>query len=143
MNVEGGVRQRLYQLCTEFGWFLTSSSGASPFGTRITYRYFIDYCRVAFGDWITQEVVYDGVRLTNLHYGADDPSVTNVVYVNAEFDPTRLISITNYTIVLANAFIIDRAVVALEWMSPNENDPAAIKLIHREIEGYINLWLSN
>uniref|UniRef100_A0A182IUD0 Prolylcarboxypeptidase n=1 Tax=Anopheles atroparvus TaxID=41427 RepID=A0A182IUD0_ANOAO len=142
-NAEFGIRQRLYQLCTEFGWFLTSASGDSPFGTRVTYRYFIDTCRAAFGDWITQEIVYEGVRLTNLHYGADDPRVTNVLYVNAEFDPTRLVSITNYTNVLANAFVIDQAVVALDWLPPNDSDPEAIKLIQREIEGYINLWVSN
>ncbi|KFB38637.1 AGAP003642-PA-like protein [Anopheles sinensis] len=142
-NAEFGIRQRLYQLCTEFGWFLTSSTGDSPFGTRITYRYFLETCRAVFGDWMTEDIVYEGVRLTNLHFGADDPRVTNVVFVNAEFDPTRLLSITNYTNTFANAFVIDRAVVALDWMTPTDNDPEAMQRIQREIEFYINLWVTD
>ncbi|KFB38636.1 hypothetical protein ZHAS_00006024 [Anopheles sinensis] len=133
----------LYQLCTEFGWFLTSSTGDSPFGTRITYRYFLETCRAVFGDWMTEDIVYEGVRLTNLHFGADDPRVTNVVFVNAEFDPTRLLSITNYTNTFANAFVIDRAVVALDWMTPTDNDPEAMQRIQQEIEFYINLWVTD
>ncbi|XP_052871243.1 putative serine protease K12H4.7, partial [Anopheles cruzii] len=138
VNAELGVRQRLYQLCTEFGWFLTSStSGDSPFGTRITYRYFIDTCRAVFGDWIDQEIVYDGVRLTNLHFGADDPRVTNALYVNAEFDPSRFVSITSYTNTNANAFVIDGALIAMDWLSPSDGDSDDLRLIKEEIKEYV------
>uniref|UniRef100_A0A1Y9H2E9 Prolylcarboxypeptidase n=1 Tax=Anopheles dirus TaxID=7168 RepID=A0A1Y9H2E9_9DIPT len=140
-NAEYGIRQRLYQLCTEFGWFLTSATGDSPFGTRITYRYFIDTCRAVFGDWIDQELVYDGVRLTNLHFGADDPRVTSVVYVNARYDPTRMVSITEYTNLQANAFVIEDAVVALDWMPDAGSDSEALRRVRREIEMYVRGWL--
>ncbi|ETN58809.1 prolylcarboxypeptidase [Anopheles darlingi] len=139
-NAVLGIRQRLYQLCTEFGWFLTSATGDSPFGTRITYRYFIDTCRAVFGDWIDQQVVYDGVRLTNLHFGADDPRVTNVLYVNAELDPTRLVSITDYVNVQSNAFVIPGEVVALDWLAPSPADSEDMGRIKREIELYVRGW---
>uniref|UniRef100_A0A182QRE2 Prolylcarboxypeptidase n=1 Tax=Anopheles farauti TaxID=69004 RepID=A0A182QRE2_9DIPT len=140
-NAEYGIRQRLYQLCTEFGWFLTSASGNSPFGTRITYRYFIDTCRAVFGEWIDQELVYDGVRLTNIHFGADDPRVTNVVYVNAQYDPTRLVSITDYTNLQANAFVIEGAVVSLDWMPDSAEDSEELRRVRREIEAYVRGWV--
>uniref|UniRef100_A0A1S4GJ94 Prolylcarboxypeptidase n=1 Tax=Anopheles gambiae TaxID=7165 RepID=A0A1S4GJ94_ANOGA len=141
-NADFGIRQRTYQLCTEFGWFLTSSSGGSPFGTRITYRYFIDTCRAVFGEWIDQSVVYDGVRLTNLHFGADDPRVTNVVYVNAQHDPTRFVSLTDYTNLLANAFVIKGAVVSLDWMAETPLDSEDLLRVREEIVGYVVSWLS-
>ncbi|XP_050083029.1 putative serine protease K12H4.7 [Anopheles aquasalis] len=139
-NAELGIRQRLYQLCTEFGWFLTSATGDSPFGTRITYRYFIDTCRAVFGDWIDQEVVYDGVRLTNLHFGADDPRVTNVVYVNAELDPTRLVSITDYINVQSNAFVIQGELIALDWLPQSPADSDDLSRIKSEISAYVRGW---
>ncbi|XP_053670596.1 putative serine protease K12H4.7 [Anopheles nili] len=140
-NAEYGIRARMYQLCTEFGWFLTSASGDSPFGTRITYRYFIETCRSVFGDWIDQEVVYEGVRLTNLGFGADDPRVTNVLYVNAQYDPTRLVSITSYSNLQANAFVIDGAVVALDWMADSDFDSDDLRRVRREIETYVRGWV--
>uniref|UniRef100_A0A1Y9IVY9 Prolylcarboxypeptidase n=1 Tax=Anopheles minimus TaxID=112268 RepID=A0A1Y9IVY9_9DIPT len=140
-NADYGIRQRLYQLCTEFGWFLTSSTGDSPFGTRITYRYFIDTCRAVFGEWIDQDVVYDGVRLTNLHFGADDPRVTNVVYVNAQFDPTRFVSITEYNNLQANAFVIEGAVVTLDWMPESVTDSEDLRRIRQEIVAYVRGWV--
>uniref|UniRef100_A0A240PPQ2 Prolylcarboxypeptidase n=1 Tax=Anopheles epiroticus TaxID=199890 RepID=A0A240PPQ2_9DIPT len=142
-NAEYGIRQRLYQLCTEFGWFVTSATGDSPFGTRITYRYFIDTCRAAFGEWIDQEVVYEGVRLTNVHFGADDPRVTNVLYVNAQYNPTRLVSITNYTNLQANAFLIEGEVAAFDWMADAEIDSEDLRRVKREIVGYVTSWLGS
>ncbi|XP_053660768.1 thymus-specific serine protease-like [Anopheles marshallii] len=140
-NAELGIRQHFYQLCTEFGWFLTSSTGDSPFGTRITYRYFIETCRAVFGDWIDQDVVYEGVRITNLHFGADDPRVTNVVYVTAEFDPTRFVSITNYTNLQANAFVVQGALSSFDWMAESENDSEDLQRVRREIVRYVRGWI--
>ncbi|XP_052890395.1 putative serine protease K12H4.7 [Anopheles moucheti] len=140
-NADFGIRQYLYQLCTEFGWFLTSSTGDSPFGTRITYRYFIENCRAVFGDWIDQDVVYEGVRITNLHFGADDPRVTKVVYVTAEFDPTRFLTLTNYTNLQANAFVVQGALSAFDWMPESETDSEDLLRVRREIVGYVRGWL--
>ncbi|XP_058055617.1 putative serine protease K12H4.7 [Anopheles bellator] len=142
VNAELGIRQRLYQVCTEFGWFLTSSTSSnSPFGTRITYRYFIDTCRAVFGDWIDQEVVYDGVRLTNLHFGADDPRVTNALYVNAELDPNRLVSITSYRNQNANAFVVHGELASMDWQSQSDADSDDLRRIKDEIKEYVFSWL--
>ena len=80
--------------------------------------------------------------MTNLHFGADDPRVTNVVYVNAQYDPTRFVSLTDYTNLLANAFVIKDAVVSLDWMAGTPLDSEDLLRVREEIVGYVMSWLN-
>lgn len=43
-SVAWGVRQQLYQSCTEYGWARTSSGEDHPFGDRFPIDFYITQC---------------------------------------------------------------------------------------------------
>uniref|UniRef100_A0A240PNB3 Prolylcarboxypeptidase n=1 Tax=Anopheles epiroticus TaxID=199890 RepID=A0A240PNB3_9DIPT len=142
-NVEFGLRQSNYHDCTEFGYFETTTSPDQPFGTRVTYDLFLAECQAAYGEWLTKDVVYEGVRLTNFHFGADDPRITNVLYTNGELDPLRTVSITEYTNLLANARVTPRAFIGGDIQSISGMDSEELLETKKMAEEYISTWLGS
>ncbi|XP_058055620.1 putative serine protease K12H4.7 [Anopheles bellator] len=136
-----GLRQTQYQVCTEFGWFRTTDDDSQPFGDRVTMHFFLEACRALFGEWVTDAVIYDGVRLTNLHYGGQDPRSTNVLFTNGEFDSNRLVSITQYSNTFSYAYVVPLAFAYSEIYSIDEGDSPELVAIKISIQQYIALWL--
>ncbi|XP_058128883.1 putative serine protease K12H4.7 [Anopheles ziemanni] len=139
-NAMFGIRQTHYQRCTEFGWFLTTDADDQPFGDRVTMHFFLEACRAVFGDWITDAVVYDGVRLTNLHYGGQDPRSTNVLFTNGQYDPNLFVSITSYTNPFSYAYVVPDEFLFSEIYSITEDDSPELIAIKTSIQQYITLW---
>ena len=70
-TLEGGQdRVWEWQTCTEFGFYQTCNPGSNcPFTSEPHYnnlQFYLDQCKVAYG--ITEEMVYEGVKETNLVY---------------------------------------------------------------------------
>ncbi|XP_038119118.1 putative serine protease K12H4.7 [Culex quinquefasciatus] len=136
-----GLRQRVYQFCTEFGWFLTADSDDQPFGYRVTMYFFLNFCKATYGDWVTAEVVADGVHLTNMHFGGQDPRIANVLFINGGLDPVRDISITEYHAPRANAIVIPDYFGGADMTSISGfNSPELLEAKH-QIHEYIISWL--
>ncbi|XP_055599785.1 putative serine protease K12H4.7 [Uranotaenia lowii] len=136
-----GLRQRVYQFCTEFGWFLTADNADQPFGYMVTMNFFLNFCRELYGDWLDSSVVADGVQLTNVHFGAQNPAITNVFFTNGEFDPIRDIGITNYYAEDAAAVVIEGYFNSADLNSiSGYNSPALLEVKHR-VHLYIMEWL--
>ncbi|XP_062555131.1 putative serine protease K12H4.7 [Armigeres subalbatus] len=136
-----GLRQRVYQFCTEFGWFLTSTADDQPFGLRVTLYFFQNFCKSVFGDWLNEEVVADGVSLTNMHFGGKNPRISNVLFTNGGLDPVRDIGITSYYQPASGAIVIpgyfnseDLAAIS------GYNSPEMLEAKYR-IHRYIELWV--
>ncbi|XP_040153138.1 putative serine protease K12H4.7 [Anopheles arabiensis] len=142
-NVEFGLRQAGYQDCTEFGYFEMTTSPDQPFGTKVTYDLFLAECQAAYGDWLSKDVVYEGVRLTNFHFGATDPRITNVLYTNGELDPLRAVSITEYTNLLANARVTPGAFIGQDIQSISGMDSEELLETKHMAEQYITTWLGS
>ncbi|XP_055550830.1 putative serine protease K12H4.7 [Wyeomyia smithii] len=136
-----GLRQRVYQFCTEFGWFLTADSPDQPFGFRVTMNYFLNFCRAVYGSWLTSEVVVDGVHLTNMHFGGKNPLISNVLFTNGALDPIRDISITDYHQPRSGAIVIPGYFNSPDLNSITGYDsPALLDAKHR-VQLYIESWL--
>ncbi|XP_049288456.1 putative serine protease K12H4.7 [Anopheles funestus] len=135
-----GWRQTQYQACTEFGWFRTTDLDEQPFGDRVSMHFFLEACRALFGEWVSDAVIYEGVRLTNLHYGGQDPRSTNVLFTNGELDPNRLVSITSYINPLSYAYVVPNEFLYSEIYSITEEDSTELTTIKRSIQAYIGLW---
>ncbi|KFB34850.1 AGAP003639-PA-like protein [Anopheles sinensis] len=140
-NRELGLRQSAYQTCTEFGAFPTTSSPDQPFGNRVTYDLFLAECQAAFGEFITKDLVYEAVRITNLHYGGDDPRSTNVLFTNGALDPLRHVSITEYQNLLSNARVTPREFTAADIVSIQDSDSEELLETKRMAAQYISTWL--
>ncbi|XP_058446564.1 putative serine protease K12H4.7 [Malaya genurostris] len=136
-----GLRQRVYQFCTEFGWFLTADSADQPFGYRVTMNFFLNFCRAVYGSWLTSEVVVEGVHLTNLHFGGKDPRITKALFTNGGLDPIRDISVTDYHQSQANAIVIPGYFNSPDLNSiSGYNSPQLLQAKH-DIQMYIESWL--
>uniref|UniRef100_A0A1I8JVX9 Prolylcarboxypeptidase n=1 Tax=Anopheles quadriannulatus TaxID=34691 RepID=A0A1I8JVX9_ANOQN len=142
-NAEFGLRQLNYHICTEFGFFQTAKSRDQPFGSKVTYDLFLAECSAVFGEWLTQEVLYDGVRLTNFHFGATDPRITNVLYTNGGIDPFRHVSITEYTNLLANARVTPAAFYTEDIRAISGMDSEEMLETKHMAEEYITTWLGS
>ncbi|XP_055610772.1 putative serine protease K12H4.7 [Uranotaenia lowii] len=136
-----GIRQRSYQLCTEFGWFLTADADEQPFGQTVSPYYFHNFCRAVFGDWMTTEVVNDGVFLTNLHFGAQNPSVTNVVFTNGALDPVRDVSITEYYATNSGAIVIDGEFGGSDVLPVTGFDSTEVLEAKNRVHQFIRSWI--
>ncbi|XP_058824144.1 putative serine protease K12H4.7 [Topomyia yanbarensis] len=136
-----GLRQRIYQFCTEFGWFLTADSADQPFGYRVTMNFFLNFCRAVYGDWVSSEVVVDGVHLTNMHFGGKNPRVTSALFTNGGLDPIRDISITEYHQAQSGAIVIPGYFNSPDLNSISGYDSPALLEAKHEIQMYIESWL--
>ncbi|XP_038119117.1 putative serine protease K12H4.7 [Culex quinquefasciatus] len=140
-NANLGLRQRVYQFCTEFGWFLTADSADQPFGYRVTMYFFLNFCRSVFGEWLSSEVVADGVHLTNMHFGGQNPRISNVLFTNGALDPQRDISITEYLQPRSNAIVIPGYFASPDLNAiSGYNSPELIEAKHK-VQQYIESWL--
>ncbi|XP_049288455.1 putative serine protease K12H4.7 [Anopheles funestus] len=142
-NVQFGLRQSTYQDCTEFGAFETTTSPDQPFGSKVNYDLFLAECQAAYGEWLTQEVVYEGIRLTNFHFGATDPRTTNVLFTTGEIDPLRAVSITEYTNLLSNARTTPGAFIGQDIISISGMDSEELLETKHMAEEYITTWLGS
>merc|ERR1719370_1886660 len=82
-----GWRQWTWQTCTEFGWYQTTNQESSVYGGSLPLDFFERWCKDAFGEDFTHEMLANNVANTNIEYGGFQPSVSNVVFVHGSIDP--------------------------------------------------------
>lgn len=90
-----GLRQHLYLLCTEYGWFITTDSDNQPFGSRIGINYYVEICRQVFGEFISENWMGQNANRTNRNFGGSQPVITNTFFTNGGLDPNRLVNVQN------------------------------------------------
>ncbi|CAH0746146.1 unnamed protein product [Diatraea saccharalis] len=88
------ARQWMYQTCTEFGFYQTSSAEVEVFGDAFTLDFFIQQCEDVFGKKFNKEFVRNAAAWTNSKYGGLDVSVSRVVFVHGSVDPWHALGIT-------------------------------------------------
>ncbi|XP_055641290.1 putative serine protease K12H4.7 [Toxorhynchites rutilus septentrionalis] len=136
-----GLRQRTYQLCTEFGWFRTAYADDQPFGYRVTMYFFQNICKAVFGEWLTSEVVVDGVHLTNMHFGGKNPRITNALFTSGGQEPARDIMITDYHQQGSRALVIPGYMASSDLGSVSGYDSPELLEAKHQIELYVDSWL--
>ncbi|XP_026472568.1 LOW QUALITY PROTEIN: putative serine protease F56F10.1 [Ctenocephalides felis] len=91
---EGG-RQWMYQTCTEFGFYQTSSqSDEDIFGKHFPVDFFIQQCKDIFGSRYSMDNLEKAVERTNIIYGALNIPTTRIVFVHGSIDPWHALGIT-------------------------------------------------
>lgn len=84
---DSNLKSWTYQTCTEFGFFITTSSPNQPFGRHLSSDFFQRICAALFGPQFDLRRIEEGVRQTNSRYGGLTPRVNKVVFVNGDMDP--------------------------------------------------------
>mmetsp|Transcript_39810 Transcript_39810/g.66777 ORF Transcript_39810/g.66777 Transcript_39810/m.66777 type:complete len:534 (-) Transcript_39810:120-1721(-) len=107
----GKARVWFYQTCTEFGFYQTCDPDSQcPFTSApwvSTLGSYYDQCQVAFGPKVPAgntggetgvetggKAIEAAINRTNVHYGADRPAGSRIMFINGEIDPWRAASIT-------------------------------------------------
>ncbi|XP_053690995.1 putative serine protease K12H4.7 [Sabethes cyaneus] len=136
-----GIRQRMYQACTEFGWFFTTDSDHQPFGSRVQLEIYTETCSRIFGDWLSFESIYYGYRRANNRYGADNPAITQVHLTNGAADPWRRASITHDLNAYALADVIPGVLGGADLPAISENDSEELQVVKRRIKALMSSYL--
>ncbi|XP_063920560.1 putative serine protease K12H4.7 isoform X2 [Zophobas morio] len=136
-----GDRQWMYQLCTEFGFFTTSSNESHIFGDKFPTSFFIQQCKDIFGDSYDEDFIDGAVDHTNMLYGGFDIEVSNVVYVYGSIDPWHALGITKTLDKKAPAIYIEGTAHCVDLYSPADTDSAQLTAARQKVSQLIESWL--
>ncbi|RCN45826.1 serine carboxypeptidase S28, partial [Ancylostoma caninum] len=82
------VKLWIWQTCTEFGYFQSSDSGYTIFGSAAPVNLYTRVCVDVFGDMYKAVVIDKSIRKTNeLYGGRDNYEGTNAMATNGDVDP--------------------------------------------------------
>lgn len=141
-QAEGG-RQWMYQTCTEFGFFQTSTGQVNVFGNNFPVDFFVQQCVDIFGPRYNMNLLKSAVTRTNILYGALNLQVTNVVFVHGSIDPWHVLGLIQSSNPQAPAIYIKGTAHCANMYPPSERDMPQLKEARLQIKGLIEQWLKN
>ncbi|KAM0732821.1 putative serine protease F56F10.1 [Formica fusca] len=141
-QAEGG-RQWMYQTCTEFGFYQTSTAKPNLFSDTFPVKFFIQQCIDIFGPRYDIDLLKSGVTRTNILYGALNLQVTNVVFVHGSVDPWHVLGITTSSNPQAPAIYINGTAHCADMYPSSENDMPQLKEARIQIKDLIKQWLKS
>ncbi|EFN78126.1 Putative serine protease K12H4.7 [Harpegnathos saltator] len=141
-QAEGG-RQWMYQTCTEFGFFQTSTARPKLFSETFPVDFYVQQCVDIFGPRYNLDMLKSAVTRTNILYGALNLQVTNVVHVHGSVDPWHVLGITKSSNPQAPAIYIDGTAHCAILYPSSEKDPPQLKQARIVVKGLIKQWLDN
>jgi len=87
-----GARQLSYQLCTQLGWYHSSTSNMQPYGSSFPASFRHQACGDVF-DFYSRDLAVDNIARFNNVRGGTNLGATNVLYVHGQLDPTRTVGV--------------------------------------------------
>ncbi|XP_026730261.1 putative serine protease K12H4.7 [Trichoplusia ni] len=131
----------LYQTCTEFGYFQTTTSNNQMFGkSTIPLEFYLKTCKVIFGDEFDEQRIDQGVSNTNTMYGGLTPNVENTVFVNGDMDPWHKLGVLHELAPAAPAVYIMGSSHCHD-ITADPDDDGNVKEARVKIENYLKKWI--
>ncbi|KAJ0183898.1 hypothetical protein K1T71_000321 [Dendrolimus kikuchii] len=140
-SLDGG-RQWMYQTCTEFGFYQTSSGEVEVFGNQFTLDFFVQQCQDVFGKKYNEDFINNAVEWTNSYYGQLDIAVSRVVFVHGSVDPWHALGVTSTKDDDSPAIFIHGTAHCANMYPPSENDLEELTEARVEIEQYLAKWIT-
>lgn len=135
-------RQWLYQTCSEFGFYQTSSSKNQGFGSSFPLDLDIEMCGDIFGKSLfNNNTIHANIRATNLKYGALEPQVTNVYFTHGDVDPWSALGIKEDYNENAPADVVPGASHCADLYSISSRDTPAMRAVKEKISELVEKWL--
>ena len=144
-NPADNMRPWVYQTCTEFGYFQTTTSPNQPFAQAdlVPLAYYEQLCQDAFGGAAFD--VAANVADTNLRMGGNQlPSTwsTNVAWDNSILDPWHTLSVQSAPNPDSPLFLYGVRGHCAAVSPPNPSDPQSIKDVRVNVAKQINKWVA-
>ncbi|XP_076303034.1 putative serine protease F56F10.1 [Lasioglossum baleicum] len=140
-QAEGG-RQWMYQTCTEFGFFQTSTARPVLFSETFPVDFFIQQCIDVFGPRYNMHLLKSAVNRTNILYGALNLKVTNVVFVQGSIDPWHILGLTKSPNPQMPVIYINGTAHCATMYPSSKNDPPELANARVDIARFIYQWLN-
>ncbi|XP_026500280.2 putative serine protease K12H4.7 [Vanessa tameamea] len=137
-----GARQWMYQTCTEFGFYQTSSGEVEVFGDFFPLSFFIQQCQDVFGPKFDAGFVSEVADSTNNCYGGLTIGVKRVAYIHGSVDPWHALGMTTTEEEDAPAIFIKGTAHCANMYPPSASDSAQLLEARTEIRQYLELWLN-
>ncbi|XP_012522919.1 putative serine protease K12H4.7 [Monomorium pharaonis] len=137
------MRQWNYQTCMEYGYYQTTNSDKSIFGTLFPLDYYINLCLDLFGDDYDGEKLDSRVRRTNIMYGGNLPDLRNVIFTNGDIDPWHSLSVLQDLNDFSPAIFINGSSHCRDMLSDVDTDPDDLKKARARIRSIIGKWISS
>ncbi|XP_032679651.1 putative serine protease K12H4.7 [Odontomachus brunneus] len=141
-QMDGG-RQWVYQTCTEFGFFQTSTARPKLFSEMFPVDFYIQQCIDIFGPRYNLDLLKSSIARTNILYGALNLQVTNVVFAHGSVDPWHVLGITQSSNSQAPAIYIPGTAHCAVLYPSTEKDLPQLKQARILIKDLIKQWLKN
>ncbi|XP_059615588.1 putative serine protease K12H4.7 [Phlebotomus argentipes] len=138
-----GTRQLLYQACTVYGGYRTSSGEDHPFGDRFPIDFFFRQCMDILNGTMTEEEIVAAIEHTNTVRGGLTPNVTNVYFTNGNLDPERTLSVQEDLNEDAVADNISYFGFAADWVPMNFTVYEGLRSVQNRVRTLITQWLSD
>lgn len=143
VSIEAGSavgRQWMYQTCTEFGYFQTTSGSGDtqPFGTLSPLSAQTQLCQDLF------DLPADNphIEWTNTFYGSDQPASYNVVFPNGSLDPWHALGALEPHGAFQYAIYIEGTAHCADLHVYREGNPPGLQAAQKEIAALIGAWLA-
>ncbi|KAJ8962944.1 hypothetical protein NQ314_005661 [Rhamnusium bicolor] len=137
----GNMRQWIYQTCTEYGWYQTSSQDDHVFGDYFPIDFFTSLCVDVYGPEFNETFIKEKIDHTNIFYGGYDIDVSNVVFVHGSVDPWHPMGLTETTNPDAPVIFINGTAHCANMYGISENDLPQLTEARNEINRLIGEWL--
>lgn len=141
-EAEGG-RQWMYQTCTEFGFFQTSTARPNLFSETFPVDFFVKQCTDIFGPRYAIDLLNMAVKRTNVLYGALNIKVSNVVFVHGDVDPWHVLGITKSANPEAPAIYMSGTAHCAIMYPPSHKDVPELKAARDRVGNLISAWMHN
>ncbi|XP_066259153.1 putative serine protease K12H4.7 [Euwallacea similis] len=135
-------RQWLYQTCTEYGFFQTSSQTNPIFSSRFDVTFFTDLCADVFGAQFTPSFTSAAIHATNVQYGGVNAPISNVVHFHGRIDPWHALGKLETTDDAGDrVIIVDDASHCASMYDISNTDSVDLANAKREIDRLVGVWL--
>uniref|UniRef100_V5G215 Putative serine protease K12H4.7 n=1 Tax=Anoplophora glabripennis TaxID=217634 RepID=V5G215_ANOGL len=141
ITTSGMMRQWIYQTCTEYGWYQTSSQEEQVFGTKFPIESYTQMCEDVYGIEFNASYISEQIVKTNTHFGGYDIDVRNVVSVHGSFDPWYPMGIVETTNPESPVIFIEGTSHCMNMYANSANDPQELIEAREEVDRLIGVWL--
>jgi len=135
-----GFRPFTYQLCTQFGWYHSSTSRFQPYGSSFPAAFRHQACGDIF-DFYSREQMIENIERFNTIRGGLNPGVWNVFYTHGQLDPTRSVGVQVTHNEGAPSLVILGASQGNDLGPSSEDDSDALEEARELIKYAIYRWI--
>ncbi|RCN45497.1 hypothetical protein ANCCAN_08497 [Ancylostoma caninum] len=134
------MRLWIWQTCTEFGYYQSTDSGYSIFGSPTPLNLYTRICVDVFGDKYKAAVIEKSVRTMNKLYGGRDKyEGSNVVATNGNVDPWHALGLYKSNSSSVVTFLLNGTSHCADMFWPSTPDIVKAQTL---IEQNVRRWLT-